>query len=251
MLGQEYIVNDAGGVINMCPFLKRVGAKKYISDKNGDFLLLSDRDVLLGAVRIKNKSMRERAEAKICKFLGIGVRSEPQSGAGIVAATKDQHTRFVVAISCYENAITLFLPAALVGHRFACIYVDGKFLISRDPTGVIAKESTIERCTCTYSIREWFPGMTFPLFNQYKLEVTADNNSFEIPLLLSQKPGREIVPAPAQPKPPILETAKAEESPRDRAKRYIRWLNEFSASNDYVIKSEDNKLVLERNDRIA
>ena len=251
MIGQKYIINDIGGIATLSKFLQRVSPKKYTADKEG-FILLSDKNHILGTVRIKNYSMRSRAEAKIVEFVGNTpeIAVEPKK-SGIIEATKDTKTRFVVAISCYENAISLFLPAALTGLRFSCVYVDGKFLVSRDAAGVVATKSTIERCicTCTYSMREWFPGVKFPLFNQYKLEVVADDHSFEIPLLVAHlptpdHPERYLIPQQAQ-------TITEDEHPRERAKRYIRWLNEFSASNDYLIKTEDNKLVLERNDRIS
>lgn len=254
MLGQKYVVNDAGGVINMGSFLNRLAPKKYTADKDG-FILLSEKNHILGTVRIKNQSMRVRAEARIIEFVGSPcpppiVIPAPAKASGILDATKDRKTKFVVAISCYENAVAIFLPAALIDLRFSCVYVDGKFLVSRDPAGVVATKSTIERCICSYSMREWFPNMKFPLFNQYKLEVVADDNSFEIPLLVSHM-AELLNPSPIIEDSQTQALEKDEELPRDKAKRYIRWLNEFSEQNDYTIKSEGNKLVLERNDRIA
>lgn len=53
-------------------------------------------------------------------------------------------------------------------------------------------------------------------------------------------------------KPVAIEKKKAavDMTPRDRAKKYIAWLNRFCEVHDYQIITEDNRLVLERSDRI-
>lgn len=187
---------------------------------------------------------------------------------------------FNVALSRYEGGgIAIFMPAKFAGQRFSAIYENGVFLVMRDDDGLsMSLLDTKERCVATFSIRKWFPALlNLPEFNSYRQEVDYDGESFEIKLqdwILEEMKSREKsianvdrvltsgpvhmpdkkMPETLPPHPPLVdkpaEPPTRTESVRDRARRYIAWLNEFSKKNGYDIKSEGGKLFLERQDRI-
>lgn len=282
----NYEIYDFGGVMNLKQVvLHRMKPERYVSHKWG-FRFFPKGDIL-----IKNKTMYERAEREIRKYLDlpekeITTKPEAQKKESSIGATmadfmkpevkKQLETgkkimQFEVAVSRYSSGgLAIFLPALFSGERFSAIYSDGTLLVTRDDEdGLLMTElSTEERCVATFAIGKWFPELkNLPAFNSYKQRVFyEEDESFEIKIfpealevMRSRDREDQMLKLAENPKPPVIvvpEPAPEQAAPvqketkRERAKRYIAWLNEFSANNGYEIKNEGGKLVLERSDRL-
>lgn len=184
------------------------------------------------------------------------------------APTKQKFNVSISALLKKRSAFIIYAPAFLLGKRFSVIFVDGKLLLSQDDKGNVFSAMSIGyRVMISYSTKKWFKGTYFQDFKSMTMEAEMDEHGIEIKLpdwALGDSPrqqlklpepvkmpDRETVSGPA----PILEGPVAPppvyETERDKAARYLRWLNNFCQANDYTIKTDNNRLMLERQDRIA
>lgn len=270
---ESYTINDAGGVVQMRNLLPRLKTTDY-KRRHWGFELYP-----CGEIVVKNGGMYARTEKEIRKYLGLnelepGEKPLPQKqkentmNSPTVAKLADfmpmhqtpKKEQMMVFLSSHDKTLTLYMPPRMAGLRFSIIYDDDTLLVSRDEKdGVKAGLVTgADRSSMTFSKKKWLgKNSHWPRFNMLQQEIEFDGDSFEYKLTPDMLKRYEVAKPPQQtmtlhpPAQPAPMESRMVEAPRERARRYIQWLNQFCQSEGYNIVIENKALVLERSDRIA
>lgn len=267
-MAKEFYIKDLGGIINLKSYLKKTKNVNYETTSRG-FSVRGEKGTENVYVIIKNESFRAQAEREIRKNCNL-----PELAAEIplpfnpviieqkqleppkptieqkekeMIPSKKIEQKLTVSVTIAPTYIAFSLPTAFDKMRFSAVHIDGQFLISPDQDGVLCSKNG-ETARITFARGKWFKGLNFPQMSSAKVESRFDADKSIVVDFDYAIPVQAVTP----PLEFTKQTNKIDtESPRDKAKRYIDWLNDFAAKNDYSIKSENNRLRLERNDQIG